>query len=441
MAPQPSKTLDQSDPTIPITFDEQLFADYMSEEDHLDQSKFADELHQRFLDLGLEDADKEYTKHLAKYIWLNIPENARTKGVARAIDISEYVRAWGAWQEENANPVNGKKLIQHGSTPNQGVQVPKYVELSEAQAYFDQLVIDEKQMVVDYIQTVSGKKYTPSEATEGQATLSPVVDRDEIAGTTNPVDQAEAAAEVFAGGTVLAKNRVSRDELQNAFIQSYSTDVMDLISMEQGYTEQGMTVDPTQIQIRTMAPGTRVPPDAKVTYSVPEAANYLLSSWLRPKDITQLQKNMAAAGYFDTSQLGYVEGDPLDPETIRAWRAALADSVKTGVPVDQMLRTKAGDRNRNFDPGARLAASRQFNEVSQQLLGRNLSSEEIASVLQHMQTIANTQGLRTNDPAVLASGIDQNVAQDFILSTTGREQDQMALQSQINEYQKAFGAA
>ncbi len=418
MAVMPSNTETN---VSPVEFDRAQFEKYIVGNKVLSSPQdVALALSDRFDETGFSDATEvtvDFVNNVANLIYYGLPEGVVTAELVKAIDIRPFLNVSRsvAVEQDNSDAI---------------AAVDKLIGIANAEVSF----------VETFISTTSSKpfQFGASGTTVG---LGPIIPFREIKATTNTTDAGQVAA-TYQGAAGLMRPDITADQLRSAFIQSYSTDVMDVIQLEQSYTEQGMTIAPTSLQMNTIsARGGQSSVGAKVRYSIPEAANYLLDQSHKPSSILQAQKNLAAAGYFDMSEMGYTPGDALDPETVKAWRAMLADSVKTGLPVDQLLRDKTFARSRNFDPGSRLAASRGFNEISQQLLGRNLSSTEIAGVLEYVKSIANTQGLQSNDIQTLQSGIDMNVAQEYIVSTTAGEQDQIGQQSQINEYRKVFGGS
>lgn len=412
----------------PPAFDEDLFAAYTVNKKPVSKDAFRDALVKRFQDAGIDEINQTELGYLSDYIYNNIPETARTSELARVIDVRPYIETQDvhdrAWIESKPRD----QWTAYDKRAYEGTVKTKSVNTALATAEYTNFV--------NYVQTTTGKTVAVPGFSPRSVSVGPAATRDKMqTGNVAAVDQA------FQGTAAYDRSRISSDDLRKAFIHSYSTDVLDIVQLENQYVQSGLIVTPTQIQMRTIDPRAgQSYVGARVNLSVPQASNYLIDASHRPSEITQMQKNLAAAGYFDTSTTGYVAGDAYDPETLKAWNAMLADSVKMNLPIDQLLREKTISRNQNFDAGATLTAASTFNQIGQQLLGRDLSAEEQANVFEYIKNLRDTKGLQTTDAATLKSGIDLQAAQDYIVSTTGNEQDMLSNQSQIDAFQKAFGS-
>ena len=118
---------------------------------------------------------------------------------------------------------------------------------------------------------------------------------------------------------------------------------------------------------------------------------------MTPKEITNLQRKMAAAGYFDRTTSGstWVEGEWNDPATTEAWRLLVTDAVVENKSVPTML----SERNRDYRDKIGQARLKNLvqtdpnyeaqiaNEWARQRVGRDLTQEELAGLHQHLEEL------------------------------------------------------
>lgn len=129
--------------------------------------------------------------------------------------------------------------------------------------------------------------------------------------------------------------------------------------------------------------------DYSVDYmGVREAMAYL--STLSEQEVTNLQRKLGAAGYFDRTGLGasYVEGDSMDKVTLEAWKLALGDAVAANKSVPAVImdgmqnyRTKIREaRMRDLEKVDPRYSATLASDYAMSVVGRGLSTEEQAAL-------------------------------------------------------------
>lgn len=271
--------------------------------------------------------------------------------------------------------------------------------------------------------------------------------------TTTPTDFQSAVAQASANGAgTVAKGT---NILTMADLQQMIRSSLDPLSTLKQITD--LAHDQTQPGYQ---PGPNNPilgPDAKVqyngvfswngqpvkSYGALEASNLLYT--LKPDELTQLESNLRRAGYFQagsdssaspdskTSIGPFDASDPGDPKLERAWKTAIADSIKTGTPILTLLNAKASQLVKqgvlNADgspvtasPKTAPAAPLQLEDTAKikvdadamaaKLLGRYLQPQELDSMVQFIHGLeaenqtatANAKAAYDAQAAAVAAG-------------------------------------
>lgn len=166
--------------------------------------------------------------------------------------------------------------------------------------------------------------------------------------------------------------------------------------------------------------------------------------WLRrltPKEISEVQRNLARAGYFEQSALQgqvYMDGEP-DDVTDAAWRRLIADSVSTNRPAMQVLSQKAlvyreQLREANMRQMAAIdpnLLSLDANSVGQSMLGRNMTWQETRALQSQLEE------LRTQRAGWVA-GADDNETATGLQGQEGFTTDDIAVKVQQMTQQDRF---
>jgi len=132
---------------------------------------------------------------------------------------------------------------------------------------------------------------------------------------------------------------------------------------------------------------------ARASYQTlkPSAARDYL--WdLDEDDVEILQNQMLRGGFYDLSKGKPTLGAAYDEQTVAAWEKVLTESVKRGVPVDQLLQGEMArlDKQTADDKFGKFQMTEAFtkaNELAVSLLGRELTPEEFHTVSQAMLTL------------------------------------------------------
>jgi len=295
-----------------------------------------------------------------------LPEEMRTKEVMTNIDIRPYLDA-----------VNGKDIYV-GGTGNLQMRQPVDVSF-ELEALNKQLrdAFDaslptsmspgQRQTELDKLLTyepgVAG--VDPRNSQAGQSVMSG-------AGISGDFDPTAAT-----GGTA---NLFPVDEMR-AMVQAGN---MTIEGVGQDEQDAGMgAMLPIDVHSRGGGEGRTGYPSPTKSMSATEAMSFLAT--LKPSELTNLQKRMAAAGYYDRIGAGtYIEGEFSDANTLAAWKQVLTDAVAKNRSVPQLIEDgMAGYREQvrsarlkdlqQMDPNfARFAA----NDYARSVIGRDLTSEE-----------------------------------------------------------------
>lgn len=181
--------------------------------------------------------------------------------------------------------------------------------------------------------------------------------------------------------------------------------------------------------------------------------NSLYSTQWSTQEITNLQDKLTAAGYItddpDSDKDGVRwTGRATDPVTQDAWRQLVVDSVNSGISMDQLLKD-ATVAKRLADDAATKASARDIvltsaigirqtaNALGQQTIGRELSQEQQAQVVEYIhnmergqQTTMNQEGSQTVEDVDVEAAV-----KDFIERENGTEAGAMDLLNQFNTFQ------
>ena len=330
--------------------------------------------------LGGDSGTEAQVSNLAKYIAMSVPPSMRTEGVAMALDIRPYIDGLMTQNEAAIaqNPARGR-VLDGGTEKLTAIKATvdaTTTEIVQANARTDAQRDDEL-------------KYAPD-----SAGLSP--EAAQVAYQSQPEVASGQSKQAFsdyfnAGGDTLEAPKVSEQEIMDALSLSGSTDILDVLNVTGNYAEQGRPSDPQYVQVgdplgpsSAMDPGGgRLPNKLSIT----AAAKYLQSPNVTPGMVKNMQDQLVRAGYMDGINARIVPGDGWDQATNMAWRRALADSYQRGIPLPQLLREQTEQRRANFKPLSTMAQQSMLDQVARSVLGRSLSNQEQAQLIQQLHTL------------------------------------------------------
>jgi hypothetical protein len=181
--------------------------------------------------------------------------------------------------------------------------------------------------------------------------------------------------------------------------------------------------------------------------------NSLYSSQWSNTELRNLQDKMLAAGYIPTKDDGTNDirwtGQATDPVTQDAWRQLVVDSVNTGTDMNTLLKN-ATIAKRNADMVKDQANARDIvltsavgirqtaNTLAKQTIGRDLTPEQQAGVVEyihnmenHQQTTMNAKGSQTVEDVDVEAAV-----RDFIERKNPTETGAFDLLNQFNTFQQ-----
>ena len=274
-------------------------------------------------------------------------------------------------------------------------------DVGDMQALADGLNAEADQVAAD-VAEASGTSVRNVQFRQGEAGLSPNsrgARALQVGSMGGDVDTAVNA--VWTGADSVASiNAPTFDESALRQMIDMPPSVFDsVVDAEADFNEAvgtpGMMRSGIQISGGAMPSGMTLPggQPAQRKLSIYAARGYLAR--LKPSEVASMQQKMAKAGYFDRVGSNYLDGDADDEATYKAWEMLLVDSYKTNVPVDKLLtgkaRTYRAERQQQVEkmmqPIDTQSLQMQGNDAARQLLGRNLSPEEVSELTSHLNKL------------------------------------------------------
>lgn len=370
---------------------------------------------------GTYEIDQQ-RRDAAAVIVTSLPEVLWTEGVLDAIDVRPYlealdgkkVRHWvdRRWMIDN----EGEEVLQTSSWL-EAENVRLRDELSKG---LPGISIEQREARLDELMAYdSGRGGFMPTGAEGAA--------------TGAVDaNGELLDPLGTTGTVNNPQLFFREDEMRIALQSGRTDLMGLVDMEQneqaelGGGQFNVPVEHNSFHWDGEDRGAGGPTSGGrgKTLSAGAALNYL--STLSEQEVRNMQLKLANAGYYDRVENGayFVEGYAYDQATRQAWQLLLTDSIQQNKPVTQVLGRNMRDyRDKtaqarmkaltDIDPNAnRLYA----DDWAQNVIGRNLTTEEHDELLEHLQMLREQR-------ASYVTGAQNNVSRTGLQSETGVTED------------------
>jgi hypothetical protein len=384
---------------------------------------------------SLDDGDAEAilsarmngARDIAELIVDALPSNARTAITLASLDLRPYLKA-----------IDGKMIVTRDDVPwylggsSTANRRASTIDLLERES--ERLVtnggsssFDDEVADVNPISATTTASAAPVDPETGEPL--PVVDPvTGLLGETGLTDLATAQNE-------------QRPVTVNDLIEMINTDQWDLETAMANEAETGLSIpidfgmtqadlDPgTAARDRSGRPA---PPHSRKVKDKPlttqQALGYLQS--LPPSKISDMQQKLANAGYYDELDNGgnYMPGDAHDPNTIRAMRAMITDTIQSGQSMPKLL----GERMKSYRENAKAARMKQVmkmdptynralaNDFGQSVLGRNLRGDEIDELTNHLKTVIAKR-------AGFVSGADNNPGDGPLPDVRGYTDDDVDL--------------
>ena len=355
---------------------------------------------------------------VAEIIVDSLPPELRTQAVMDAIDLRPYLDA-----------LEGKKLLERESSAlpfgpeHTNVRV---VELGGLRRFVDQFLettltsTQEGSSMSDEARAKALEqsiKYKPGEVglVLGQKAVS--------VASGQPIVDGDFGFDTSTVSTVVGQ-QMAVDQIELAFRSGF-LDLEGLVNAEAdmagqlpgGYFPVGVA-ETFDVSGETRGGRRGIP--ATKTRSVSEVVGSLKEN--SPTQIETLQRNMAAAGYFDrTGATSYAKGEWNDEATFAAWSLLVSDSVKQGQSIPKVLGAASRDYRKQVR-AERLAGVSELDpsytrvladDWAQSVLGRRLSPEEQRSM--HEQLI----GLRVERAGFVAGADDNTIDEGLQMDRSG----------------------
>lgn len=339
-----------------------------------------------------QDGDGDF---VAQFIFKALPESLRSAEALAALDLRPYL-----------TQLIGKPLLRVRHTDGYEVKEKIVFDFQRNATQLDKTIGDTIRSGLPSTMTEDQKNVYVQQAIKFDATR---------AGMNPAINPTVAEGKAKGGFDATKVNTVADiqasfpiDELR-AMVATGQMKYEDLIQQENAAKDQlgggyfPISVDgPDATQhVRTSSPTSPTPgTDTNPlrpgrTVGAMEALNMLTT--MTPKEITNLQRKMAAAGYFDRTTSGstWVEGEWNDPATTEAWRLLVTDAVVENKSVPTML----SERNRDYRDKIGQARLKNLvqtdpnyeaqiaNEWARQRVGRDLTQEELAGLHQHLEEL------------------------------------------------------
>lgn len=374
-----------------------------------------------------------------------LPEGARNVNVLSRIDIRPYLDA-----------MEGRDLeydIDVRWSPDRTIRVSEFGTFDEPQIKKLRDAFEQKMRNViasatnastaEQVANINANLgYTP-----GTAGATPDADLAVSDGSTAPTEASQDWQNIV--GSIDGQDGVSEEELRIAFTQTMDTDIFGLAGL---VGEADNTLGMIEVGQSPFAslPSTQAPANP-AAYRIPGAASrsafynwralgdYLIKGQVTPTEIRTLQRKMVAAGLFDQMPDGFEPGDAVDRNTNLAWRALLAEAYRRKMPIHTTMNQLATERRRNIpslqDPMAKSA----MNYVVQNIIGRNLTDDEMTELRSYLIQIRDREGMA-------AAGIQQEVGfteagvSQFVETELGQEVQDVERAGSLDAYKAAMGA-
>jgi hypothetical protein len=163
-----------------------------------------------------------------------------------------------------------------------------------------------------------------------------------------------------------------------------------------------------------------------------KAAELLYSGKVTPNQISQLQRRLAAAGYFDKTSEAFVPGDAFDRVTNTAWLALLGDSYRMQQSVDQILASRTKTRREQMPNLASNNYRNMMNQSAVQVIGRQLTDDE------HSQLVSFLENLQGEKGVPIETGLIDTDVQEYFADEFAPEMEQYGLMTGSNTFLTAL---
>lgn len=385
--------------------------------------------------------------NIGSIIYDSLPAELRTKQAIAALDLRPYLQLLRGARIPNVRPMPSKNSWSELAPWNQGDAPPSDTE-RVGDAEIDQMLIAENKRIRDTLAKVpdssaadadtrkamldAAASYTPGQASALPETQQDVLDRlgkgtvnTSAAGPAKPWDPSETV-------------RFPVDQLRNVVQTGEVTDFNQFLGLEQ-QQQSPSGAGGGYFPVTVGEPGNPyLKPSSGETISARDAANYLQRFGADPAKVTEAQRKLAEAGYFDRIGKGAADiawGDAFDPTTQEAWKAMLLDVVRRDTTVPELLRTESAtyrervrqQRLAALTPYQETGADLTANSVAQSVIGRDLSPFERAALAKHIAELRSQRagyigGDRNGTPLPNAAGFTADDIQSWVTSRTSEEQ-------------------
>lgn len=367
-----------------------------------------------------------------------LPEELRTSAVLSNVDLRPWLR------ELAGKPIEYRRVLDWAPDSRRTDEDGSQYTADDAEAFSALFSQQAQSRLAEYGQTtetdVTGAVRSVTDYNDAEAGV--VATPDMVAGQPGNQFLDIANANFDSQG-------MSEEELRIAFTQSMDTDIFGLAGM---VGEADNTLGMIEVGQSPFAslPSTQAPANP-AAYRIPGAASrsafynwralgdYLIKGQVTPTEIRTLQRKMVAAGLFDQMPDGFEPGDAVDRNTNMAWRALLAEAYRRKMSIHATMNQLAAERRRNIpslqDPMAKSA----MNYVVQNIIGRNLTDDEMTELRTYLIGIRDREGMA-------AAGIQREVGfteagvTQFVQTELGQEVQDVQRAGALDNYKAAMEA-
>jgi len=382
----------------------------------------------------------------ANLILNTIPEEFRSKNTLEQLDLRPYFDALSqqGTVRAKAHAYNDPSLT-NGNWFGMDDSSNEIVDLSAAGAAY--LQAEQDRIVADFTEAQNAAQ-VPGTPAEKEAKLRGAANFDASRAGVSPTSDGGTQQAVVQGQDAFDPKTIAQqraafapfeidDMRQMVAIDQYGLE--ELLAREEQQAEaNGGGYFPVEVEMGTVRPlevsggQVRAPSLAKPRMSVAQAMDYLRT--LSPSEVKDMQKKLAAAGYYDrvvqnaeggmANAVPIEEGYAFDPATQAAWRALLTDSVRENRPAWKLLaeNSKTYRETRRQKQLSGLAgldedmAGAAANDYARSTIGRTLTNQERMQLNDYLLRLRE-------DRAGYVVGADDNTADQNLPNEQGWTED------------------